>query len=721
MTEDVTRAVLLPAAEQAELLQLEELENKEQSSSPQLALKCGDSFLVANLHGDFPSSRQETGLFRYGTRFLRTCNLYLEGQSLVTLSHQTSRMGDACHIDLTNAPFTTMSGVAIEQGTIHINRFMQLEQDTLVQTLTITSFHDVPVSLRFSLKVATDFCDLFEVRGMARPAHGEQQPPKCDQASMHLSYCGLDAVERTTHMQVEPPGSSMQPNRIHWLFNLTHGQSIEVRITVKMSESQSENLVTGAATTLWHEQPELSIHTNDPLFNRLLKQGMQDLMMLSTMTPQGYYPYAGIPWFSCPFGRDGLITALEFLPWYPQIARGTLAFLAAHQGTKVEPFTDEEPGKILHEFRTGEMANCREIPYIPYYGSVDATALFLITLDAYLRWTDDRAFLEQIWPHAQAAARWLIDYGDQDGDTFIEYQRAQKTGIQNQGWKDAHDSVSYSDGRIATTPLALCEVQGYAFAAYQAMSTMAQKMQSHDEAVYWEQAATRLQENFLRSFWWEEEQVFYMALDQDKQPCDIVTSNAGQCLWTGIVPEDYAHKIIHRLMRDDMFSGWGIHTLSQQAKRYNPMSYHNGSVWPHDSALVGAGFALYDGKCEAAQILKGLFDASHYFADARLPELYCGFPRRDGYGPTRYPVSCSPQAWAAGAPLILVHALLGLNPHAEEQRLTLLQPTLPDWLNTLEIRGMYVGKQKVHLRFMRVGEHTEVVLGKENEVAVRIL
>ncbi|HLJ33469.1 MAG TPA: glycogen debranching N-terminal domain-containing protein [Ktedonobacteraceae bacterium] len=705
----------------SEPLPLEVFEDKVQSGIMQVVLKCGDTFLIADPCGDFLASRSEMGLFRHGTRFLRTCNLYLQGRSLVALSHQVAHPGNACHSDLTNTPFTTGDGNLVEQGTIHIARLLELEQDYLVQGITLTSFYAGTVSVVMSLEIGADFSDLFEVRGWKREQRGELLPDEYNQQEMFLGYRGLDRVERLTHVHLEPATPYVQDGRVDWVLDLECGEPVQVCIKVAMGESDKEQLVTEPAVTLWREhEHQPGITSDDPFFNRLLTQGMRDIMMLSTMTPHGYYPYAGIPWYSCPFGRDGLIAALEFLPFYPQVARGTLAFLAAYQGKKVEPFTDEEPGKILHEFRTGEMAHCGEIPYIPYYGTVDATPLFLITLEAYMRWTNDLTFLEQLWPNAEAAAHWLLTYGDKDGDTFIEYHTASEKGLSNQGWKDAWDAISYSDGNIARSPLALCEVQGYAYGAYRAMSQLARMLGKDYEAAYWDRAANRLRTNFLHRFWWEEEQVFYQGLNEHKQACDVVSSNAGQCLWTGIVPEDMAHQMIDRLMREDMFSGWGMRTLSTGARRYNPMSYHNGSIWPHDTALIGAGFARYGGKQEAAQLLKSLFDASTYFENARLPELYCGFVRREGYGPTRYPVSCSPQAWAAGAPFALLSGLLGLHPDAEQGCLTLDQPTLPPWLNTLEIRNISVGGRRVHLHFKRVGEHTCVEEGTENEVEIRV-
>ena len=722
MTDNISEVTLLPAVErQHEQIELEQLAEKEQNNPQRITLKSGDTFLVADISGDLLTAREEMGLYHHGTRFLRTCNLYLEGYTLEMLSHQVAEMGNSCHIDLTNAPFTAGPERQIEQGVIHIDRYLELEQGSLTQILTITNFHASAVPLTLSLKVNADFCDLFEVRGFRREQRGKLLPVRKSNNELVFSYRGLDEIERASYIQFEPATEYIQAERIDWKLQLERNEPVTIRLTCKMGDGSAETLLTQPATTLWHEQVQPSIQTDDILFNQLLKRGMNDLMMLSTMTPHGFYPYAGIPWFSCPFGRDGLIAALEFLPWYPKVARGTIELLAAYQGKKVDPFTEEEPGKIMHEFRTGEMANLREIPYIPYYGTIDATPLFLITLEAYIRWTNDLTFLERLWPHAEAAARWLTDYGDSDGDSLIEYSCISEKGLSNQCWKDSWDAVMHGDGRLAHAPKALSEVQGYAYAAYRTMSTLAEQLGKHDEATYWSQTADTLQKKFLQAFWWEQEHVLYEALADHKEACDVVTSNAGQCLWTGILPDEQAQQVIKRMMSEDMFSGWGIRTLSTHEQRYNPMSYHNGSVWPHDTAFIGAGCALYGRKAEAGQILKSLYDASQYFPDARLPELYCGFTRRPGYGPTRYPVSCAPQAWAAGAPFILFNNLLGLHPNAAERRLTLHQPTLPEWLNSVEISGIYVGAHHVHLRFIRVGERTEVVLGKNNEVDVRIL
>ncbi len=683
----------------------------------QIVLKRGDAFLITDTIGDLPTTRKEIGLFWQGTRFLRTCDFMLEGSPLIPLAYHISDMSEQCQIDATNAPFVVDNEVSIPQGSIHVARVLELHANVLVQTLTLTNFHTSAVPVALSLAFGTDFCDMFDVRGFMRTQRGIRKVASLDTATTILGYYGADHVERETAITCTPSADSTQLERVLWQRTLVKGQPVELQIRIAFHESDTKQRITQPLLPL--ELPTL--HTNDSVFNQFLARGVHDFAMLCTPTQHGYFPYAGIPWFSCPFGRDGLIACLEFLPWFPDVVKGALTFLSAHQGTKVEPFTDEEPGKMLHEFRTGELANLREIPYIPYYGSVDVTPLFLITLEKYIRWTNDVYMLRQLWSNAVAAARWLTTLGDRDGDGFIEYHKASDKGLVNQGWKDAWDSISHRDGQLASGPIALCEVQGYAFAAYRAMSYLAGRLGKRPEADYWEQRALTLQEQFLRHFWWEEEQTFYLALDGAKEPCAVVSSNAGQCLWTGIVPDAYVQKVIARLMRSDMYSGWGIRTLSTDAARYNPMSYHNGSIWPHDTAIVGAGFAYSNGRDEAGMLLQGLYHASQHFESFRLPELYCGFAQHAGLSPIRYARACAPQAWAAGAPFLLLNGLLGLQPQAEQQRLTLVQPTLPNWLHTMEIQGIKVRGENVHLHLERDGDTTHVIMGDDNRVDICVL
>ncbi len=612
---------------------------------------------------------------------------------------------------------------------IHLRRQIELRGHKLTQIFLLTSFEPSIVNVRVGLKTEADFSDIFEVRGMERAHRGELLPPHVEPDEVVFRYRGLDAVERKTHILLDPPANRVVNDSIFWQLRLERGKTIQLQVEVAVSERPLNDADTRTHTTTTESAQELpALHMDLPVvqsdnvfFNRVLARGMHDLIMMCTPTAEGLYPYGGIPWYACPFGRDALITSLEFLPWFPEVARGTLAFLMAHQGRKEDRFTEEQPGRILHEYRSGEMANCREIPFIPYYGSIDATPLFLMLFDAYIRWTNDIEFLKAHWANAQAAAQWMQTYGDRDGDTFLEYAKTSETGLVNQGWKDSWDSVSYRDGHLGEPPIALCEVQGYAYAAYRAMSYLAGRLGLHEDQEHWNQIAQTLQLNFLRAFWWEGEFTFYLALDGQKRPCDVVASNAGHCLWSGIVPEEWGQSVVERLLAGDMYTEWGIRTLSEREQRYNPMSYHNGSVWPHDTAIVGAGLARLGRKQKTGELLGHLYGVSLYYEGARLPELFCGFTRRRGFGPTRYPVACSPQSWAAGAPFLLLSSVLGLEPEAERHRLMLRKPMLPDWLNHLELRGLRLGDRHAHLHFTRMGADTAVTLTGDMGVDIHVL
>ena len=696
------------------------------TSVEKITLKRGDAFLVADARGDLPESEQETGLYWRGTRFLRTCDLFLSGLPLVPLSHSISDEEGLCQIDLTN-PFLRVGRekTIVYQGMIHVRRLLALDGSRLTERIYLTSYHAQPITVKVGLKLGADFRDIFEVRGMDRKERGTNLPPVMSREGATLSYEGLDKITRSVGFTFSPPASQAVMQGLFWDLPLTHDTPVELLIEANLGmvgalPHDFEDTTT-PASALPRGSALPVVCADNVFFNRMLTRGMHDLEMMCTQTPEGLYPYGGIPWYVCPFGRDALITSIEFLPWFPQVARGTLAFLAMYQGTKMDEFTEEEPGRILHEYRHGEMANCREIPFVPYYGSVDATPLFLIALDQYIRWTNDLDFLKRLWPNARAAARWMRDYGDSDGDTFLEYAKMSDKGLVNQGWKDSWDAVAHENGRLADPPIALCEVQAYAWSAYQAMAALSLRLGETEEAAIWRSAADRLRENFLRRFWWEQEHVFYIALDGQKQPVRTVTSNAGQCLWTGIVPDEWAGAMVERMMRPDMYTQWGLRTLSQRAASYNPMSYHNGSVWPHDTALVGAGFARYGYKAEAGQLLGNLYGVSLYYSGSRLPELFCGFTRAVGYGPTRYPVACAPQSWAAGAPFLLLSSALGFEPEADRQRLTLHDPQLPDWMQSLDLGNLRLGEQNLHMRFERSERGTSVILTGASEIEVHVV
>lgn len=694
-----------------------------------IVLKFNDAFMVTDERGDLSPSREETGLFWDGTRFLGTCDLFLEDHALIPLSQSIADTGDTCQFDLTDPTMIRDGATRLEANSIHICREWQVHSHQAMHVISLTSYEAGLITLKLRLKYSADFRDVFEVYGMQRQERGQLFSPEREPFSVTLSYRGRDAILRKTHLTLTPPADDIGDDEISWVVSLQKNQSVQIVVTIAMSEESQESpasLFSRPSHDLDADSFSLrnltlpEIRTNDAAFNTLAARGIYDLVMMSTMTRQGLYPYAGIPLFACPFGRDGLITGLEYLPWFPEVTRGTLAFLAAHQGTKVEAFTDEEPGKILHEIRTGEMANCREIPFIPYYGSIDSTPLFVIALEAYIRWTNDLAFLSQLWPNAEAAARWIMNYGDQDGDTFLESRTSSKQGLINQGWKDSWDAVSHQDGTMAEAPIALCEVQGYAYAAYCAMGYLAARLGKTADITYWFKAAQALQENFLRDFWWEDEHAFYLALDGAKRPCAVVASNTGHCLWSGIVPTTLAGEVVNRLMADDMYSGWGVRTLSTHAARYNPLSYHNGSVWPHDNAIIGAGFARYGRKREVGTLLEDLSQLSVHYEKARLPELFCGFAREHQHSPIPYLVACKPQSWAAGTPFMLLNAILGLEADAEHQRLAIRGAALPPSFQYVELHGLRIENQRIDLRFERKDNGIAVIPSGSTDIELSI-
>jgi glycogen debranching enzyme len=442
-----------------------------------------------------------------------------------------------------------------------------------------------------------------------------------------------------------------------------------------------------------------------------MTRSLHDLAQLRTEGPPGPYVKAGIPWFATVFGRDGLVTALASLAFTPHLAADVLRTLAALQGQCDDPERDEEPGKIVHELRAGEMAATGEVPFGRYYGSVDATPLFLVLLADYVERTADRAPLEELWPAAVAALAWIERRSDRDGRGYLAYERRTPHGLVHQGWKDSHDAVSHADGSLAEPPIALAEVQAYMYAALRGVARLARLTGRDADESRCEGRATRLRERFNRDFWLDDEGAFALALDREHRPCRVVTTNAGHCLFGGIADREPGLRTIERLLADDVWSGWGLRTLSERAVRFNPMSYHNGSVWPHDNALVAAGFARYGATARAAQVLSALFDASAAVEDRRLPELFCGFARAGQRQPVPYPVACKPQAWAAGSILLLLQAALGLTINAWERRLTMSRAVLPSWLDRIEIRGLRIGDARVDLRVNRgrVGAAVEVM------------
>ena len=702
-------------------------------------LKRGDTFLVMNRSGEIRrSGLGEQGLFVRGTRHVSTYRLRLDGHRMLPLSSGVASDNLQLTVDLTNPDVYDAQGKRIiSYGSLHVARSIFVSDGSLSELLQITNYAELPVELMLDLEYAADFADIFEVRGTARKKHGTLLPAVHQGGSIELAYTGLDAVQRTSRFQFEPVPTRFDAQRAVFAVRLgsLERQCIKIRIDCVSGKASSQQSTNGrshnheALLAAAHErlqrrvQTECHIETSNELFNEWLNRSRADLRMLLTPTPFGHYPYAGVPWFSTPFGRDGIWTALQTLWLDPSIARGVLRFLSAHQATAVDPARDAEPGKILHEMRDGEMAELGEVPFKRYYGSVDSTPLYLMLAASYLKITGDQSLIESLWPSLVAAVEWMERYGDCDGDGFIEYGTRAPNGLVQQGWKDSNDAVFHADGSAAPGPIALCEVQGYAYAALSGMANLAPLLGHSSLAGQWRARAEDLKQRFDSAFWCEEISCYALALDGKKRRCMVRTSNAGHCLYTGIVLPERVQPLALQLLSDQMFSGWGVRTLSANEKRYNPMSYHNGSIWPHDNAVLAEGLSMTGHKKSAALLLGALFDVALFMDLSRLPELFCGFARQQGLAPTRYPVACSPQAWASGTAFSLLRAAIGLEVDGTARRVTFRRPVLPPFLEQVKLQRLPVGDGSIDVKLVRQGDdvgltvlhasdHMEVVIVK---------
>lgn len=684
-------------------------------------LKQGETFAVFDRYGDVPPvGLTDEGIYHQGTRHLSSLLLRTGGARPLFLSSTVREDNALLTVDLTNPDLMGTEGVSISRGSIHLLRTKFLWQGTCHECLRLRNYGLEPVRLAFSYHFGADFVDVFEVRGMRRKRRGRRLATEAGPEGVTLAYEGLDGVLRRTRIRFSPEPARLGPAEAELETVLDPGEDRLFFVTVTC---ESDDLPApapppyGEALDAAHRRlaslqgRACRIHTSNHQFNDWVSRSVADLSMMITDTQSGLYPYAGVPWYSTAFGRDGLLTAFECLWTDPEIARGVLAFLAAHQAEEIVPEQDAEPGKILHETRKGEMAALGEIPFGCYYGSVDATPLFIVLAGAFYRRTGDTAFVRELWPHLERALEWIDDFGDLDGDGFVEYRRRSAEGLDNQGWKDSHDSIFHADGNLAAGPIAPCEVQAYAYAARLGMAEMAAALGRRKRAAELRGQAEELRRLFEAAFWCEELGTYALALDGRKNPCRVVTSNAGHCLLAGIASPERAARVAETLMDGRSFSGWGIRTLAEGEVRYNPMSYHNGSVWPHDNALVAQGLARYTQKDATLRILDGLFDACLYVDLHRMPELFCGFDRRPDSSPTLYPVACAPQAWAAASVFMMLQACLGLEIDAPGRKLHLRRPLLPPFLDEVEIRDLPVGAATVDLRLQR----------RENDVTIDLL
>jgi glycogen debranching enzyme len=650
---------------------------------------------VFDRRGDIiASDGSSDGVYHHDTRYLSRLDLHLNGAPLLLLSSNVQEDNAVLQVDLANPG---MMWRDLRGELIHVNRLKFIWNSTCHERLLLRNFdlrqHDVTLAIRFG----ADFADLFEVRGRKRAQRGEISVERRSDASIALRYLGLDGVERVTSLAFEPTPTRLDAEMALFELSLAPGRGTRLVFRIACDQrGQDDTIARRYYTALRAARRALrdssgraaSLDSSNSLFNEMARRSVADLYMLITNTEHGPYPFAGIPWFSTPFGRDGLLTALFTLWIDPAIARGVLRFLAATQATDVDPECDAEPGKILHEMRDGEMARLGEVPFARYYGSVDATPLFVLLAGEYFKRTGDLETVRALWPHLLAALYWIDTYGDPDGDGFIEYHSKKPGGLVNQGWKDSHDAIFHADGSMAQGPIALCEVQGYVYAAKRHAAALASVL-GHPAAATLLEQAEALREKFEAAFWCEDLSTYALALDGAKQPCRVVASNAGHTLLAGIADPGRARRVAATLLGSACFSGWGVRTASVSAARYNPMSYHNGSVWPHDNAVIALGLARYGFKSEVLKIFRGLFEAAGYMDLRRLPELFCGFPWRKLNAPTLYPVACIPQAWASATVFALVQASLGIAFDQQSGEIRFDQPVLPEFLDELQLRGLH--------------------------------
>jgi glycogen debranching enzyme len=690
-------------------------------------LKHNDLFGLFDRFGDVQSiGLGEEGLYFGDTCFLSSLELQIGGVRPMFLNSTVKETNELFVIELMNPDLYPEGLEPIPKGVLHVFRAKLLLDNACYEHIRVVNYGLERVQTELALHFGADYKDIFEVRGFQRNKRGTDLSPDVMDSQVVLGYRGLDDSVRRTRLHFDPAPVKLEAHAASFKLDLVPKGEAHFYCTVCCEQDQvcqqPMDYFTAfqqASKAQAESESTCRISSSDQLFNRWVDRSASDLVMLGTRTAQGIYPYAGLPWYSTTFGRDGILTAWEYLWVDPMMARGVLDFLAQTQAHEVNPERDAEPGKILHEAREGELAALDEIPFRRYYGTVDATPLFVGLAGAYFERTGDFDFIRSIWDNIKRALAWIDDYGDRDGDGFVEYARYRESGLAQQGWKDSHDSIFHRDGKLAEAPIALCEVQGYVYDARRQAARLARLMGEDKLAQKQEDAATSLKLAFNEVFWNEEMGLYALALDGHKRPCLVAASNAGHALWSGIATPERAQRIAQRLLEEDMFCGWGIRTIARGESRYNPMAYHNGSVWPHDNALIAAGMARY-GLTEAAmRVFEGLHEVSLYMDQHRMPELFCGFERRKGEGPTSYPVACSPQAWAAASVFYLLQACLGMSFSPEKHEIRFRNPQLPSFLDNIKIKDLRLGDACVHLALQRYQNNVGInILEKQGHVNV---
>jgi glycogen debranching enzyme len=694
---------------------------------PRFTLKDGDTFLLADALGDIHDA--DDGLFADDTRILSKFQLSIADRPVSLLGAAVSGDNTTFVAHLTNRPLPALGERVIPQGVIHIERQRTLSGGRLYEQLTLTNFSERGTEVPVRFAFAADYADIFEVQGHVRPARGQILKVDIVNRGVRLAYRGLDNLVRNTAVEFSRQPATLSGECAEFLLELERGavQVLYVEIgpirdarrpPMPARFAQAVELCTSKAKRWGRSAGHLQ--TSGRLFNQWIDKSRADLNLLTTQLPTGPYPYAGIPWFSTQFGRDAIITALQTLWLAPQLAAGVLRFLASTQAKETSSFSDSEPGKIMHEMRRGEMANLREIPFGRYYGGVDTTPLFVMLAGAYEERTADRALVEEIWPNLLAATRWIEGRLERGAAGFVDYARGETSGLANQAWKDSECSIFHADGRLPQGPIAVVEVQGYAYAALAAMARLAVLRGDAEQGDKWRARAAALREAIEERFWIESMGFYAIALDGEGAPCCVRASNAGHLLFCGVPAQQHANEVCSQLLSSGFCSGWGIRTLLEGEARYNPMSYHNGSVWPHDTAICASGIAKYGGREHVVKIVGDLFEAANQFS-MRLPELYCGFARDVTQAPVPYPVACLPQAWASGSVFMLLQAILGIRIDAAAKEVHIQRPLLPEGIESLRVQELPIGDAHIDIEFHRLGNEVGAVPFRHTEGGVKVL
>jgi glycogen debranching enzyme len=689
------------------------------------ALKDRDTFVVADAFGDIVG--RGDGLFHNDTRILSKLKFMLGPTKPSLLSAAISEDNVFFTSHGSNQALPAPGGPMGPPGVLHVERKRFLWDERLHERIAIVNYSRDAVLTPVVIEFDADFHDMFEVRGAKRKRRGVKLPAEMNGRSVHFRYLGLDDLERTSVVAFSEPPGRLSETRAEFLFSIAPESRFELYLEAGRHDGHTpsrERFRACAARARWEMRARrrhgARIVTSGRLFNSWLARSRSDLALLVTRMETGPYPYAGIPWFSTPFGRDAIITAWQILWFEPSLAKGVLSYLAAHQAEEVSKFRDSAPGKIMHETRKGEMPAVGEVPFARYYGGVDTTPLFVALAGAYAERTGDFTLIDDLWPALERAIQWMERFGDTTGDGLIDYARGEASGLANQGWKDSEDSVFHRNGRFPNGPVALVEVQGYAYAAYRSMARFAERRDEPERARRWTARAERLREAVERRFWMEERGYYGIAVDGEGELCRVLSSNPGHLLFVGLADRQRARQVAERLLDPAFNTGWGVRTLATGESRYNPMSYHNGSVWPHDTAICAMGLARYGERKGVVRLMSGMFETAANF-EMRMPELFCGFPRLAGEPAVAYPVACLPQAWAAGSVFMMLQACLGLHINAPKGRIDVYDPHLPAGIDRLKLEGLRVGSAVTDLVFERIGEHVAVRSKPAEGLAVRLL